>query len=386
MPAWTLASSTPASSRPSSAAASECEPSVAGGTDGTRVVAWMNYPASVGMYQVAYKVSHDEGATFGDVQAAQTPDGLWARSPVLAHGPDGLWLAWPGIHLAGQVRDDVRILASHLAYGADTFDAPVVLDDGTMQVRYGPSIAVLDDGALIAAYADNSGVTVSRRDPMGTVTQAALTELNPPSLCSNGTRVYAVFGNNNGIVLHFSDDEGRTWPTTQQQTVASDADIADAQPACAASGSTVWVVYGASTEPSTGGQPLLDAVRLVRSTDNAMTFTAPVDIKPPSMPLAMLPNITAAGNEAYIGFYAGSSSNDALGAAVVVRGSDVFNAWGYMQFPLLFSAVRTPPRWAGDSLGVSATGTRVDFAYASVGTSSTHVGMYGLEGAALVAQ
>ena len=128
-------------------------------------------------------MSFDEGRTFGPIQQAATPDGGWARSPVLASGPDGFWLAWPTIYLAGSARDDVHMLASHLPYGASSLEPPIMLDDGTRQVRYGPSIVELDSkmslsGPTPGATRTTTSIVKSNDTSTFTTTKGATLWLN----------------------------------------------------------------------------------------------------------------------------------------------------------------------------------------------------------------
>jgi hypothetical protein len=360
----------------------QAEPTVAAGPDGVRVAAWLSFPQSVGRYQVSYAVSRDEGRTFSKQHLAATPDGWWGRSPVLASGPDGIWLAWPAIHLTGQARDDVRILASHLSTGANEVDAPIVIDDGTQLVRFGPSAVVLDSKTLVVAYTEAS-VTIARRDASGAISRAQLSEQGMPSLCTDGSRVYAVLENANGVVLMWSDDEGRTWPAANTHVFAPDPDLAATQPRCAAAGDSVWVMFGATADisGSASTQEILDAVLLVRSKDRGSTWSTEFDVKPPGQPYAMLPNIAAAGAEAYLAFYSGAMANDPHGATVLVRAGDALEASALIHQPIVFRTARTPPSWQGDALGIGASVGRIDVVYADNNATASHVGLFGIDGA-----
>jgi hypothetical protein len=364
----------------------QAEPTVAGGPNGQRVVAWLNLPMSVGRYQVAYAVSLDEGRTFSKIRQATTPDGWWARSPVLTSGPDGIWLAWPAIHLSGSVRDDVRILASHIASGSTDLEAPVTLDDGSMQVRYGPSIVALDSKTIVAAYTE-SAIAIASRDSAGNISRATLNEPGTPALCTDGTRVYAVCENSAGVAIHWSDDEGKTWPAANAATFPGDPDLAYVQPRCAASGDSVWVMFGADASSNLGsGQEVLDAVLLARSKDRGVTWAGEVDVKPPTVSYAMLPNLVAAGGEAYLDFYTGEMAGDPNGAVMLVRAGDMLEASVVAHQPLTFMTARMPPSWQGDALGISVFDGHVDVVYANDTQPSSHVALFGIDGAAIGVQ
>jgi hypothetical protein len=361
----------------------QAEPTVAAGPNGMRVSAWLNMPQSIGRYQIAYAVSQDDGQTFGKPRLAEVPDGgWWARSPVAATGPDSIWLAWPAIHLAGQTRDDVRIMASRFAFGATEPDSAITIDDGTKLVRYGPSIAVLDSKSLIVAYTEQA-VTIARIDTNGSITRATLNELGIPSLCTDGQRVYAVMETDMGVVLHWSDDEGRTWPDANVHAFEPDPDLAGVQPRCAASGDSVWVVYGATSSTATSGQEMLDAVLVSRSKDRAATWAGEVDVKPPAYLYAMLPNIAAAGDEAYLAFYVGAQADDPDGGTVVARVGDQLEGSTVARAPIKFQTARVPPSWQGDALGVSVYQGHLDVVYADDTSTASHVGLFGIEAAAV---
>jgi hypothetical protein len=348
-----------------------------------RVAAWLNMPQSIGRYQVAYAISQDDGRTFGKPRLADLPDGgWWARSPVAATGPDSIWLAWPAIHLAGQTRDDVRIMASRFPFGATEPDSTLTIDDGSKLVRYGPSIVELDSKSVIVAYTE-SAVTIARVDTSGAITRATLNELGVPSLCTDGTRVYAVMETDMGVVLHWSDDEGQTWPAANFHAFDPDPDLAGVQPRCAASGDSLWVVYGATTNSATSGQEMLDAVLVARSKDRAMTWAGEVDVKPPAWPYAMLPNIAAADGKAYLAFYVGTVADDPDGGTVAVRVGDQLEASTVAHQPIKFQTARVPPSWQGDSLGISVYQGHLDVVYADDTQSSSHVGLFGIEAAAV---
>lgn len=361
----------------------QAEPSIASSGDQRRVATWFEYSSGVGRYQVMFAISDDRGRSFSVPAHVDTPVGWWARSPVAVTGQGGVWVIWPAIELDNGARRDVRMLGAWLPDGSSTLEPVVVFDDESQQPRVGPSATTLTTGTLLVGYLEGVDAVVARRSPAGAVTRSALSTTGIPSLCASGARAYAVVLGTQGVVLSWSEDQGNTWPATQT-TVLSVGRRVIGQPRCAASGDTVWVLLGEGDAPQPGAQGLMSSVRLARSDDGGRQFAPAIEVKPAAVALAATPNVSAAGDDAFVAFYSGQSNPDSMGSVQLVRvrregaGPPVT-----VRGSLYFSSARMAPTWLGDSLGIDARGTRVDIAYADNLESASHVGVWSANGAAL---
>lgn len=360
----------------------ETEPHIAADTAGTVVAAWFGAVSGQAILPIGYVVSHDHGASFGDVQLLYSPAGAGVADPVLASdGEGGFHLAWLA---TGDTEDDNVIDVATLDGATDTLGPPVAVSGAPAHVDK-PWIVVAGDGAILVVWSDRTAntlmVATSRdgglnfdRDSVG---PSAGTNANLSSLCldpSDGSSpIYIVYFELISTVhLVGSDDGGASW--SELATPATDAVFQD--PMCAARGDHVWVSYAegdklsVSTSETTPG----DSVRVVHSHDRGETFNAAVVASDSAMGLqVLLPQLAITPSGAIeLVYYQGEVN----GPATLVHAESTDQGATFTRrdvaAPGTLVTSRNSAGWLGDYIGFASAGELLHVAYSDNSVAATN--------------
>ncbi|HEY3353836.1 MAG TPA: sialidase family protein [Polyangia bacterium] len=373
----------------------EHEPSVAATPDGRVAVAWL--VAFAAKYQINYRISTDDGVSFGVEQTIPMPTdtNICANTSLAADAAGAIHLAYACETVsAGGVRSNVQVLAARSPAGSTTFgDGVVVTDPAATPFAYDqPRIAATSTGGLLVTYShfsttDSRQIAASSDDGL----QWTRTAISPGiAIDENIGRIYAsptdarvwvamLLDGNRGVRLCRSDDGGRTWPAANQRNVDEPAGtMFSLDLAIAGHGEEIWVLYGLTDEvPSRQSQMKLNRLHLVRSGDGGATLEAPVSIDPEAGEYLMLPNLVHDdGGGLDITYYAGSAASDPAASYRRRRSTDggkSFTSSIVLHQPLVFDTSRVTTRWLGDYEGLAAAAGKLYIAYTDSTAPAAHV-------------
>jgi hypothetical protein len=189
---------------------------------------------------------------------------------------------------------DMHVYAAVAPAGSTTFGAPVEVSNTQANEQFDkPWITVTNKNSVLLTYAKTStgGIYAARSTDHGvTWTRAVIVEdgafrnLVYPCVPATGNRVFATYHAGQGIGLHWSDDDGVTWPAASKVAVAATGEQpAFDDPTCAAAGNEVFISYGLSPDAmGTTNSPKLTSIRIAHSPDGGPT----IDYLPESMGLS----------------------------------------------------------------------------------------------------
>src|SRR5262245_21910504 len=377
----------------------EGETDLAATDDGRVLVAWIDGAGE----SIGYRMSSDRGQSWMPVRKIDSLDGKRATDPVVAHSRTGeLYLAWLGFRSG--YRDEAMYLA-HAASGA-ALDPPVIVSDPSepSTTQYDrPGIAVTDSGAVVITYAivraSDAGLVAAVTQDGQTfirtpVVQTPTFQIDDPYPCYSEAlhRLFVAYYQDDGtptegnarIGLRWSDDLGATWPGQNATTVASASGaVRPAQdgPACIATGSNVWVLYGMTSEIVFGTNPKLSAIRVAVSSDGGHSFNVPIDAGDPAAGTFFLHPALAREDDGTLDlvYYAGNADGDPNGSFRWARwpsGAPTFGRSQAIWAPLTFLQSHTDPRWLGDYVGLRWNGGRIFTSYTDNGDRCSHVAFF----------
>lgn len=351
-------------------------------------------------YDVFYRVSIDDGETWGEPTAFARPaDNNIASNASLAARPDGsIVVVWASEHAdAARNRTNVRLWLAESAAGETSFGTPVVVDEpapgGAVDL---PDVLVLDDGSLVVTY-------TSFTDPLGAMdivaarsangrdfTQARITAGDSTAAygfsrsCAAAGRIYVTYSDfSTGVFLRSSDDRGATWPDERRITVQRPAHV-DFFPAlgagCVARGDEVWVMYVRAPDQSVA-QPLYTHVEIAHSPDRGASIDAVYEVDDAAAGARFLAPTMALGgpDELVVAYYAGSGDGDASASFRVARSRDAGRTFApsfLVDAPVTMSTSRTPPAWVGDYVGLDVVDGTFFTAFAETSVTTAHIAFY----------
>ncbi len=316
---------------PSPQSTREGEPTIAVAPDGTIAVAWIAFPSG-GPYRIGYSFSSDGGKSFGEPAMLEGPDGRNAADPVLSVDAQSnfhlAWLAYRPPTQPNKISSDGLVLVSHALAGTTAFQAPIQVSDPADPIDIvldKPWIIVTPTGALLVTYVrqDQFLTAIAARSEDGStfarttlIAEPTFYELVHPCASSSG-RVYAAYFRDNGVAaVRASDDDGKTWPTSNEAIASAPGEtIGFDDPRCVAHGNDVWVSYGTSLKqfvPGQEGAALLSPVRVAHSADSGATFSDRVDASTAADGSAFMhPGLTRDDSGAlHVVYYAGNGEGD----------------------------------------------------------------------------
>ena len=378
--------------------AMESETHLAVGSNGFVVVAWISIQPNGGSSN-GYVFSTDGGTTWGDVANLDSPNGQVASDPVIAvDANNNFTMTWIGFNTNSQgTPTNMTVYSATAPSGTTTFGTPVVVDSGSDFDK--PWILESRDGSLILTYADtgNFSLKAARSTDKGATWATsvvasgnAFRNLAYPCTPTDGTshRVYVVYtvltngANPSGIGIHWSDDDGVTWPDANKAAVAQQNEVlAFEDPTCVAKGDEVWVAYGITSDNA--GDPestvaKLDKVQVAHSTDGGATFTSYTNAADTvATKYALLPAMAIEESGALdVVYYAGAMADDPEGSYRRTRSTDGGATWSssvVVSNPLTFSQDRASQLWLGDYTGVAASGGSIYHSFADNSSGTSHI-------------
>lgn len=376
----------PADISSSPLSALEAETHVAVAPNGYVAAAWIGVEAG-GSSTSGYRFSTNRGDSWLPVSKVDSPAGRVSSDPVLAtDAQSNFYLVWIGFHVSTGTPTDMATYVSIAPHGTTSFGAPVQVSDPA-----DPSTVSLDKPWITVTAAGTIIVTYAFFDPNGTATtifaatsQNGTTWSRTPVVsgtgqrnlampCTAGGRVWVVHNDDvSGTLLHWSDDQGVTWPSANAAPLGTPSNATFDDPSCvAASASSVWVEY----ESSTSGATASSTIEVAHSTTGGTTFGASVNVQ--DTPLAYHAQLALEPSGALdLVYYGGASEMDASGSyrrARSTNGGTTWTAGTVIKKPLTFLTDRTTQKWIGDYVGVATSGTDLFTVFTDNTTPASHV-------------
>jgi hypothetical protein len=367
----------------------EVETHLAAAPDGGMVSVWIslgNVKSDIG-----YVFSRDGGATWTAPKSMGDSTGRESSDPVVASDPQGnfyaTWISF--VRSGGGQPSDFVLYVAKAAAGQNTFGTPVEVD--TFSTGDKPWITVTAAGTVLItcmqesaggdsvlnAHRSTDNGSTWTKSPIFTSAGGAQANFIVPCAPKSGTRIWAthlaVEGSGLAQRLHWSDDDGETWPAGNTKTYGINSSI---QPAtCVAKGGDLWVGYGQWTSQPSGSDSPVDEYHVIHTT-NGTTITDVVasDTKTKQQNLGSLALDDATG-ELALTYYAGDNDG-ATGNVRSVRSGDNGKTWGVSQSvsaDLLFTADRASAKWLGDYMGTVLLGGSLFITYGENADGFTHV-------------
>jgi hypothetical protein len=367
----------------------EVETHLAAAPDGAMVSVWIALGGAGGS-DIGYVFSRDGGATWTKPKATGDSTGRESSDPVVASDAQGnFYVTWIAFQRNGGAQpSDFVLYVAKAAAGQNTFGTPVAVDKFASGDK--PWIAVTPNGTIVVTCMQDSGgssvLNAHRSTNGGTTwtksaifTSAAGAQANfiVPCAPKTGTRLWATHLSveGSGLLqrLHWSDDDGVTWPAANTKTYGVNSSITPAT--CVAKGSDVWIGYGQWTSNPASAEAPVDEYHVIH-TNNGTTLTDVVasDAKPKQQNLGSLALDETSG-ELALTYYAGDSDG-ATGNVRSVRSTDSGKTWSAskaVSADLLFTADRASQKWLGDYIGTVLRNGSLYVTYGENQESFTHV-------------
>ncbi|HEY1959051.1 MAG TPA: hypothetical protein VGH28_25735, partial [Polyangiaceae bacterium] len=276
--------------------------------------------------------------------------------------------------------------------------APVEISapNNTTDLNDHPKIFVTTTGTLLVGWADypnggNSatGTGVIARSTNGTTwtrdTLVADADFGTFFwFCEGASNVYTAFLEAQSqqffAGVRASADDGATFTATTVKASAPTDEIAALDPACVASGSDLWVMYGTTQNPSVDESTIdgADHVYIAHSGNAGVSFDpSPVDvIDHTKSKLATLPLLARDdGGMLDVAYVAGDTAGDSNGAVRFTRTTSALSVSPsvFVDGPMEFDLSRTDQAWLGDYFGGVAHGGAFYLAYPRNETGLDHI-------------
>jgi hypothetical protein len=362
----------------------EGETHLAYGSNGFVAAVWTAFN-NTSIY-IGYSFSKDSGVTWTPVQTLDAPlatQNAAGDQTVAIDSNDNAWMSFITFNNAVT---EMHVYAVEAPAGTTTFGTPVEVTDpieGTPQdgatalFSYDkPWIAITKNNEIIVTYTrfEQSGATniIGGRSSDGTsfsrvnVTTNGLdggtgdfVNLAFPCASSSTDRLWVVHMDqdstgNFGVVLHYSDDDGATWPAAN--TVVVDPNTASGifdDPSCAGNGNDAYVQF----EHTGAGGTVASSVLVAHSSNGGTSFGAPVNVLDTASAAAWHSEIALeASGKLDVEYYGGASDGDTNASVFFVRSADQGATWSketLIKNPITLTSQRNPQNWLGDYLGVT---------------------------------
>jgi hypothetical protein len=366
----------------------EAETHLAVAPDGTLVSVWIGIGGGGGS-DIGYVFSHDGGNTWTKPKAVGDATGRESSDPVIAADSSGnfyvTWIAFQRDNMGNA--SNFVLYVSKAAAGASVFGTPVSVD--TFASGDKPWITVTSAGtilvtcmqmngnvAVLNAHRSTNGGTTWTKSPIFTSAAGEQANFIVPCAPKTGTRIWASHlsvGNQLLQRLHWSDDDGATWPAANTKTFGVNSSITPAT--CVAKGSDLWLAYGQWTAQPASADAPVDEYHVIHTTNGTtITDVLASDTKTKQQELGSLALDDATG-ELALSYYAGDGEGT-IGNVRAVRSKDGGKTWSASEAvtaELTFTANRMSQKWLGDYFGSVLRGGFLFLSYGENAGGSTHV-------------
>lgn len=366
----------------------EAETHLAVAPDGTLASAWISVAGNGGS-DIGYVFSTDGGTTWTKPKLVGDASGRESSDPVIAVDPQGnfyvTWIAFQRDNMGNA--SDFVLYVSKAAAGQKTFATPVSVD--TFASGDKPWITVTAAGtilvtcmqmsgssAVLNAHRSTNGGTSWTKSPIFTSAAGSQANFIVPCAPKTGTRIWAShLSVENDLLqrLHWSDDDGATWPAANTTTFGVNSSITPAT--CVAKGSDLWLAYGQWTaQPASADSPVDEYHVIHTTTGTNITDVLASDTKTKQQELGSLALDDATG-ELALSYYAGDAEG-MTGSVRSVRSTDGGKTWSAskaVSADLQFTSNRASQKWLGDYFGSALHGGALFLSYGENADSATHV-------------
>jgi len=381
----------------------ESEDQIAVAPDGTIAILWSAFTSEAPYVTMQYAFSTDDGKTFSTPAPVQVDSGLFPGDPAITADAQGnFWASYLGIDYQGQQVAYSRVFVAESPKGTMKFGAPVEISaPTTTDLNDHPKIFVTKAGTLLVGWATypnggnaTSGTGVVARSTDGT-TWTLDDLIAPPDaifgtffwFCEGASKVYTTFleakDSQYFAGMRASADDGVTFDATTTMVSGPSEQIASLDPACAAIGPDLWVMYGTTQQPSVDESTLdgADHVFIVHSSTEGATFDPPhtdvIDHQKTKLATIPLISLDATGkvDTAYV---AGDTAGDMNGSIRFTRIDTLtpipkVSPSIFVDGPMEFDLSRTDDAWLGDYFGGVAHGGSFYLAYPRNETGLDHI-------------
>jgi hypothetical protein len=372
----------------SNLSAIEAETHLAMAPDGTLVSVWISLGGGGGS-DIGYVVSTDSGTTWTKPKVVGDATGRESSDPVIAADPQGnFYVTWIAFHRDGMGNaSDFVLYVAKAAAGQKVFATPVAVD--TFASGDKPWITVTAAGtilvtcmqmsgaeAVLNAHRSTNGGATWTKSPIFTSTAGNQANFIVPCAPKTGTRIWASHLSVETDLLqrlHWSDDDGVTWPAANTKTFGLNSSITPAT--CVAKGSDLWLAYGQWTAQPASSDAPVDEYHVIHTTNGTtITDVLASDTKTKQQELGSLALDDATG-ELALSYYAGDGEG-MTGNVRSVRSTDGGKTWSAskaISADLMFTADRASQKWLGDYFGSVLRGGTVFLSYGENANTATHV-------------
>ncbi len=371
----------------SSQSSSEHEPQLVVTSKGRVVASWVDFNADpTNIYHVAYRVSDDLGATWGDVTSIPLPsdNNIASNTGLAANAAGDVWFVYGSeyVDMSG-VRSHQRVFLAKLGAAAKTFDAPKELTDPSEQVGVydQPAVSVTPKGDLLVTYgqadvslasawlvlqrSSDGGATWTKSAPLMSESMETYQNLAKPCVAPSGGDMYLYYSDGElGLTLWRSANDGSTWSPDARVAVQADSEMSTVSTMldgnCVARGDEVWAVYGLTDQFGSHAEvSRLTHVRLAHSGDGGKTFDRRVTVDDAAVgPYYLLPRIALQPDGTLdLAYYAGTGEGDVKASYRHARSTDggkTFAPSTTLRTPITYELSRSTEQWFGDYMGLVA--------------------------------
>jgi hypothetical protein len=372
----------------SNLSALEAETHLSMAPDGTLVSVWISIGGGGGS-DIGYTFSTDSGTTWTPVKVVGDSTGRESSDPVSAVDAQGnfyvTWIAFVRDNM-GNASDFVLYVSKAMA-GSKVFSTPVAVDKFASGDK--PWITVTAAGTILVtcmqasgqnsvlnAHRSTNGGTTWSKTPIFTSINGNQANFIVPCAPKTGTRVWASHLSVEADlqqVLHWSDDDGVTWPVANQKVFGVNSSITPAT--CVAKGSDLWLAYGQWTAQPASADAPVDEYHVIHTTNGTtITDVLASDTKTKQQELGSL-SLDDATGELALSYYAGDAEGT-TGNVRSVRSTDNGKTWSASKVvtaDLQFTANRASQKWLGDYFGSVLRGGTLFLSYGENADTATHV-------------
>lgn len=376
----------------------ESEDQIAVAPDGTIAILWQAFTQGPPYIAMNYAFSVDGGQTFSTPQPVVLGGGLYPGDPAITVDANGnFWASYLGIAYTGQTLAYTNVYVAEAPNGSQTFGAPTLVStpNNSTDLNDHPKIFATKTGTLLVGWADypstnaSTGTGVLARTANGT-NWTLTTLIGQPEasfatffwFCEGASNVYTAFleGTTQFVIgVRSSADDGATF--TSSTVVASDPldAVSALDPACAASGDDLWVMYPTTNDPSVDESTIdpVDHIWITHSATDGASFDAThVDMLDTKVAaLGTLPLLVRdQASKLDVAYVAGASSGDTNGSIRFTRTDGVsVSASTFVDGPMTFDLSRVDQGWLGDYFGGVAHQGSFYLAYPRNETGLDHI-------------